>query len=382
MRTMGLAGLDELVEVLGRTGYEVFGPRVRDGAIVLAPIDGVADLPQGVGDTQDAAFYRLREREDARVFGYSTAVQGLKPVLFPSSELLWRGRKTPIGFDVEEPDVGVKPRAFIGARDCDLRALAVHDAVLTSRDFADKAYSQRREGVFVVAVGCAEPCGTCFCVSQGGSPKPQAGYDLALTELLDDDGHRFLVEVGSERGAEVLAQVSTQEAVESDTDAADAQVATATASMGRTLDTEGLHDLLFGAADSPIWDTVADRCLACTNCTLICPTCFCTSVEDSTDLAMTTTERHRVWDSCFGSRFSYIHGGVVRVSGKSRYRQWITHKLAGYQDQFGVSGCVGCGRCITWCPAAIDITAEAAALRESLAAGPDPDALQTAGETR
>ena len=331
MRTMGLAGLDELVAALGRAGYEVYGPKVRDGAIVLAPIAGVADLPQGVGDNQDAAFYRLRDRDDAKVFGYATAVQGLKPVLFPAHELLWKARKTPIGFDVEEADAAPpKPRAFLGARDCDLRALAVHDTVLSSREFGDKAYGQRRDGGFVVAVTCTDPCGTCFCVSQGGSPKPQQGYDLALTELLDDDGHRFLVEVGSERGAEILAEVTTTEAASTDTAAADAVVAESTASMGRTLDTTDLHDVLYAAADSPHWDEVASRCLACTNCTLVCPTCFCTSVEDTTDLSKSTTERHRLWDSCFGSRFSYIHGGVVRESGKSRYRQWITHKLAGY----------------------------------------------------
>ncbi|MCV2395879.1 4Fe-4S dicluster domain-containing protein [Actinotalea sp. M2MS4P-6] len=380
MRTMGLAAIDELVAVLDGAGYEVFGPRVRDGAIVLAPISGVADLPRGVGDEQDAARYRLRDRGDDRLFGYAAAAQGLKPVLFPSDELLVRIRKTPIGFDLEEPEAPARPRAFLGARDCDLRALAVHDTVLSSREFADKSYGQRRDGVFVVAVSCADPCGTCFCVSQGGSPKPGDGYDLALTELVDDAGHRFVVEVGSERGAEVLAQVTTAEAAESDLAAVDAQVAEATASMGRTLDTEGLPELMFAAADSPHWDTVAARCLACTNCTLVCPTCFCTSVEDSTDLSMSTTERHRVWDSCFGARFSYIHGGVVRASGKSRYRQWITHKLAGYQQQFGLSGCVGCGRCITWCPAAIDITAEAAALRASLA-DPETD-LETAGEAR
>ncbi len=378
MRTMGLAGLDELVAVLDRAGYEVYGPRVRDGAIVLAPISGVADLPQGVGDEQDAARYRLRDREDSRLFGFAASAQGLKPVLFPSDELLVRMRKTPIGFDLDEPEAPAKPRAFIGARDCDLRALAVHDTVLTSREFADKPYTQRRAGAFVVAVTCSDPAGTCFCVSQGGGPKPAEGFDLALTELVDEAGHRFVVEVGTDAGAEMLAQVETAETAEADLAAAGALVETATASMGRTMDTDGLPELMLAAADSPHWDTVAARCLACTNCTLVCPTCFCTSVEDTTDLSMTISERHRVWDSCFGARFSYIHGGVVRESGKSRYRQWITHKLAGYQQQFDMSGCVGCGRCITWCPAAIDITAEAAALRASVA---DAD-LETAGETR
>lgn len=379
-RTIGLPGLDELVGVLERAGYEVIGPRVRDGAVVLAPVHGVADLPRGVGDLQDAATYRLRDRGDDRVFGFATAVQAVKPVLFPADELLWRSRRTDIGFDVEEVDASpALPRAFLGVRDCDLRALAVHDAVLGSRGFADKSYAQRRDGVFVVAVGCADPCGTCFCVSTGGSPAPRTGYDLALTELLDAAGHRFVVTVGTDRGAEVLAQVASVATTPDEHAAAAAQVAEATGRMGRTLDTDGLHDVLYAAAENPRWDDVAARCLACTNCTMVCPTCFCTSVEDGTDLTATATERHRVWDSCFTARISYIHGGVVRHTGRSRYRQWLTHKLAGYEDQVGLAGCVGCGRCVTWCPAAIDITVEAAALRASLVgaasaaapAGPD-----------
>jgi ferredoxin len=132
--------------------------------------------------------------------------------------------------------------------------------------------------------------------------------------------------------------------------------------MGRTLDTEGLKERLYRRYEDPYWDEVARRCLGCGNCTMVCPTCFCATVEDVSDLAGTATERRRVWDSCFSQEFSYVHGGSVRTSGGARYRQWITHKLATWHDQFGGSGCVGCGRCITWCPVGIDITEEARAL--------------------
>jgi Fe-S oxidoreductase len=105
---------------------------------------------------------------------------------------------------------------------------------------------------------------------------------------------------------------------------------------------------------------------------MVCPTCFCATVEDATDLTGSATERRRVWDSCFSQEFSYIHGGSVRTSAGARYRQWITHKLATWHEQFGVSGCVGCGRCITWCPVGIDITAEARAVRQGDAQGSRP----------
>ena len=133
--------------------------------------------------------------------------------------------------------------------------------------------------------------------------------------------------------------------------------------MGRSLDTDGLKELLQGNPNHPRWDDVAARCLTCANCTMVCPTCFCTTVEDHTDLTGADRRAGRKWDSCFTLDFSYIHGGSVRNRSKSRYRQWMTHKLASWIDQFGTSGCVGCGRCITWCPVGIDITAEVAAIR-------------------
>lgn len=361
-------GLQGLIEALASRGYAVMGPTVRDGAVVIAPVSRVTDLPRGLRDVQDAAHYRLEPRDDDAFFGHAAAVQGAKPVFFPSDQLLWRARRSDDGFVLDEPDADggadgeAQPVALLGARSCDLAAVGIHDEVLLRRRFSDAHYAARRVGAFVVAVTCGDPAGTCFCASTGTGPRPGAGYDLLLTELLTPV-HRFLVEVGTPRGADVLADVPTAAAEATDLTAADDVVVRATGRMGRTLETEGLRDVLYASAESPRWDDVASRCLACTSCTLVCPTCFCTSVEDVADLTGDVAERHRVWDSCFSQDFAYIHGGSLRGETRSRYRQWMTHKLAAWEDQFGMSGCVGCGRCITWCPAAIDITAEAAALR-------------------
>ena len=368
VRVLGMDGLQQLIDVLGARGYAVVGPTVRDGAIVPGPVRTVDDLPRGWGDEQDAAHYRLRRRDDDAVFGFAAGAQSPKPVFFPASELFWRGRRTGEEFAVNEqgPEAdgdGLGPYALLGVRSCDLHALAIHDVVLLGRNHVDVRYAARRAGTFVVAATCGTPSGTCFCASMGTGPRPDAGYDLALTELLDDGPHRFLVEVGTPAGAEVLDEVESAEALPVDVQGADDVAAWSTAHMGRTLDTDGLKDVLYANAENPRWDDVASRCLACTNCTLVCPTCFCTSVEDVADLTGDVAERRRVWDSCFTEDFSYIHGGSIRPEIRSRYRQWMTHKLAAWVDQFGTSGCVGCGRCITWCPAAIDITAEAAALR-------------------
>lgn len=366
---LDLAGLQALVDELGERGYTVIGPTVRDGAVTPGRVRSTADLPVGWGDEQDAGTYRLRRREDDMVFGFAAGAQSSKPVFFPATEVLWRGERTADGFTVEDPPTGDDgPYALLGVRSCDLAAVGIHDTVLLGRGFPDERYGARRADSFIVAVTCSDPGGTCFCVSMGTGPRPTPGrgaaYDLGLTEVLDEAGHRFVVEPVSDRGAELLGQLPTTPATAADLEAAERVVERATTRMGRTLDTDGLKELLHESADSPVWDDVATRCLACSNCTLVCPTCFCTSVTDATDLTGSEARRERVWDSCFTSDFSYIHGGVVRESTRSRYRQWMTHKLGSWVDQFGTSGCVGCGRCITWCPAAIDITAEAAALRE------------------
>lgn len=361
---LDLHGLQALIDALRRRGLRVLGPTLRDGALVLADITSVEDLPRGIGDDQAAGHYRTRARDDGELFGFAATAQSAKPWLFPSDEQLWRGTRAGDGFEVSPRDPAPAPVALLGIRGCDLAAIGIHDTVLLGRGAMDAHYATRRAHSFLVAVTCGTPAGTCFCASMGTGPKPGAGADLTLTELLDADGHRFLVETGTAAGEDVLAELAGAPATAADLAAADAVVAGAVAHMGRQMQTEDLRDLLYASAESPRWNDVAERCLACTNCTMVCPTCFCTSVEDVSDLSGDVDERHRVWDSCFSMEYSRLHGGAVRTSTSARYRQWLTHKLASWTDQFATSGCVGCGRCITWCPAGIDLTAEVAALRE------------------
>jgi sulfhydrogenase subunit beta (sulfur reductase) len=360
-----LEGLDRLLAALGAAGYTVVGPTVRDGAIVYDELRSAADLPVGWTDRQEAATYRLERRADEARFGYNVGPHSWKRFLDPARRRLFRARRTDDGFEVL-PEGEPAPRlALIGVRGCELLAIQIQDRVFLGGAHVDPVYAARRAAAFVVAVNCGQAGATCFCVSMGAGPAAGAGFDLALTELLDEGGHRVLVEVGSARGAEILAGVPAAPAGEADRAAAAAAVDRAARQMGRTLDTTDIKELLYASADHPRWKDVAARCLACANCTMVCPTCFCSTVEDVTDLTGDHAERWRRWDSCFTMDFSYIHGGSVRASGLARYRHWMTHKLASWLDQFGTSGCVGCGRCITWCPVGIDITEEARAIRAS-----------------
>jgi ferredoxin len=370
-------GLEALVEALVADGRTVVGPTVRDGAIVLAALDSADQLPYGRGVELEAGRYRLTHREDGAVFAHSAGPQSWKNFLHPQREKLWSADRTADGevtVHAERPEPVAY--AFLGVRPCDLRAIAIQDRVLIGgpprvlgsartgqTPPRDDGYGERRRGAFLVAVECTAPGATCFCVSMGGGPGTDSGFDLALTEVIDDSGHRFLVRAGSREGAALLEKLPRHEADDGTRNAARTAVAEAADHMGRSMPPVNLQQLMGDSLEAARWDDVAARCLTCGNCTMVCPTCFCTTTEEVTDLTGDHAERWQRWDSCFDLDFSLLHGGPVRASGRSRYRQWLTHKLGTWHDQFDSSGCVGCGRCIVWCPVGIDITEETAALK-------------------
>jgi sulfhydrogenase subunit beta (sulfur reductase) len=370
-RVIDVDGLDQLITVLVGDGWTVLAPTLADGVIRPGPVSGVADLPRGIGDDQQPGRYRLRGRDDDALFGFASPAVSPKSGLLPTRTLLWRGRRDGDGIHDETPVDEVIPTALLGVRSCDLAATQRLDRVLgggwQGRP-ADPHYTTRREQTLIIAVACGQPAATCFCTSMGTGPAPREGYDLALTEVLDG-AHRFVVDVGSERGGDLIDRVRSRQAEAGDLRAAGEVTDACARAMTRTLATNGIAELLDAEVEHPMWDEVAERCLACGNCTAVCPTCFCTAVEDVNDLLNENAERWRVWDSCFTPGFSHVHGGPVRSSTASRYRQWMSHKLGTWQAQFDESGCVGCGRCITWCPVGIDITAQARVLASSRRAG-------------
>ena len=362
--TQSVVARDELAALivgLRADGFRVLGPTRRDDAIVYDDIETVADLPAGWTDRQDGGRYRLERRDDDALFGYAVGPHAWKRFLNPPLLRLWQAERDGGGIRVTTDPDPAERFAFLAVRSCELHAIAIQDRVFLHGPYVDRHYQARREGVFIVAVNCGQAGGTCFCTSMHTGPKATAGFDLALTEF-SGDPHEFLLEPGSDRGAAMLDRLPHRPATPADLDRA-AQISARTeASMGRQMPSDDLPELLLANLEHKRWDDVAARCLTCGNCTAVCPTCFCTSVSDTNTLDG-ATERTRRWESCFTADFSYIHGGSVRASPRSRYRQWMTHKLATWVEQFGTSGCVGCGRCITWCPVGIDITEEVRAIR-------------------
>jgi sulfhydrogenase subunit beta (sulfur reductase) len=357
--------LQLLLDALKKREYRIIGPTVRDGAVIYDELGSTKDLPAGWTDEQQAGTYRLARRNDDAFFGYTIGPHAWKRFLHPPLIRLWRAKRTGGGYQVNSENEKTPPFAFIGVRACELHAIAIQDRVFIEGQYVDPVYSSLRKEAFIIAVNCGQAGGTCFCVSMKTGPKATSGFDLCLTEILERDRHYFVAEVGSLRGAELLDEVPHRVATVGELETAGQVSIRAAEQMGRELATADIKELLYRNSDNPRWDNVAERCLTCGNCTMVCPTCFCTTVDDLTDLTGEHAERWRRWDSCFTLDFSYIHGGSVRISTKARYRQWMTHKLASWIDQFGTSGCVGCGRCITWCPVGIDITEEARAIGDS-----------------
>lgn len=355
---------DHLFRALRERGYKVIGPRVRDGAIVYDELAAASDLPMGWTDKQEGGAYRLKKRDDQSLFGYAVGPHSWKRFFHPPAVRLWQATLEKGSLKVQPETPPGEKLAILGVRSCELHAIAVQDKVFLGGSQVNSSYKVRRENAFVIAVNCSQAGGTCFCVSMNTGPKAASGYDLVLTELCTASQHYFVIEAGSENGADVLREVPHRSARVEEKQAAGRVVESTAKQMGRSMDTTDIKGLLYRNYENPRWDNVSSRCLTCANCTMVCPTCFCTTVEDVTDLQGEHAERWQKWDSCFTLDFSYIHGGNVRATTKSRYRQWMTHKLATWIDQFGTSGCVGCGRCITWCPVAIDITEEVRTIRQ------------------
>jgi ferredoxin len=356
---------DSVFLSLHSNGYKVIGPSIVDDAVVYTSLNSTNELPAGWTDEQNGGTYRLKRREDEALFGFSAAPQSWKKFLFPPTLCLWKSHQTEKGLQFSAPQEPPQKMAFLGVRACELKAIAIQDEIFLHGPYPDPSYSLLRGNALIVAVQCCTASGTCFCASMGAGPRVTHGFDLSLTEIIEPGRHYFLIEAGSEIGARILQLIPHQPARTDEIEKSERLLAGTESRMGRVLDTLDIQGLLYRNYEHPRWMEVSRRCLTCANCTIVCPTCFCANVEDRTDLAGHSAERWRRWDSCFTMEHSYIHGGSVRSSGISRYRQWMTHKLATWIDQFGDSGCVGCGRCITWCPVGIDITEEAAAIRSS-----------------
>lgn len=357
----------ELLLLVKSDGYKLLGPTIHNEVIIYDELRSAKDLPIGWMDEQDPGRYRLKRRSDQAYFGYNLGPHSWKKYLFPPKEKIFSARKQENGMVVfQETIPSIEKMAFIGIRACEIQAIFIQDKVFSHKLAIHPQYKQRRENLFLMAVNCTRSVNTCFCVSMETGPEAKEGYDLALTEVVNEKEHYFIVDVRSDKGRSFSDQLSLEPIDEVQSQRATELIEKNRLHMVRQVDNGNVHKMLMKSWDARRWDNVAKRCINCANCTMVCPTCFCSETEDKVSLDGSHVDRWQSWDSCFNLSHSHIHGGSVRESSKSRYRQWLTHKFGTWWDQFGTSGCVGCGRCIAWCPVGIDVTEELKELKEEV----------------
>lgn len=354
---------DRVLTNLRAAGFTLIGPSPHRGRITLKEIESASDLPAGWRDDRAPGRYRLeQDGSGSRWFGHTVPPDSWKRVLNPPSQPLFSSGRSEERWTIEPEPVETRKLAFIGIRPCDLAAIRILDRVFDG-SHPDSHYAARRHDLFTIVAQCDSPTDSCFCESLGTGPVAAAGFDLAVWET----GETIVVEIGSDRGAEALDGTGGRPASPRDLDRTRQLADRSRRRIQRKVDMEDIGEVLFRNLEHPRWGETAGRCLGCGNCTMVCPTCFCSTVDDEIDATGSATRRVRLWDSCFTTAFSHVHGGNIRPSLSARYRQRITHKFASWQYQFGQSGCVGCGRCITFCPAGIDPVEDLDAIRKGAA---------------
>ena len=299
-----------------------------------------SEIPRGIEDIQKPGMYKLVRGEFFR-----HGPDSPKKFLFPPRLLLFRVSKD---WTIEIPEVEEKLIAFFGIKPCDLAAIKAMDEV--QGELGDPYYRLIRKNLLIIVENCIEPGETCFCSTMETGPIAGSGFDIAYTRVED-----FIVfSADSEIGVNLLKELNLRPLDSEKSTKYAKAIKRAIDKAKANFSIEGLPEKLELSLNSPAYKEITEKCLGCANCNMVCPTCFCFDVVDVPNLNG-TVERIRVWDGCFSYSYAMVAGGHFRPDLWARYRHWLLHKFSYWLKQFGRFGCVGCGRCITWCPVGIDV---------------------------
>jgi sulfhydrogenase subunit beta (sulfur reductase) len=293
----------------------------------------------------------LKKVEPSDVIDLSSNPQkGLKEAFFPQSEVMFRYDKAEGGHRVIPPDPIEKGWVVLGTRPCDVQALSILDDVFLGEECTDVYYQEKREKTTIIALACHQPCSTCFCSSLGGGPFDRDGSDLLLVDLGDSYLVEFLTEKSSPFRKNGLLKDATPEEIRLAREVEERASKKADGSVPVT----GVDKKLDGMLENPFWNRVHEKCIGCGACTFLCPTCHCFDISD--EAQGKNGRRVRNWDTCLFPIYSLeTSGHNPRPSGRERTRQRIMHKFNYFPKNFKKIACVGCGRCILYCPVNFDI---------------------------
>ena len=322
-----------------RSEHRVFGPVKERNYVAFREISSSTDLFME---------YQTTMLSPGKMFIYK-----------PREDILKFRMEAPVS--IEEITPTIEKQVIVGIHPCDINAILYLDKTFLGV-FPDPFYKARRENTILIGLNCMQVSENCFCSSVGAGPflKAQAGYDMILTDFGED----YLVEIKHSKASELFT-IKGKEAGPDEWRVKSEKEETVLKSFKKVIDIDGLDDLFMKNLDHPVWTTTADeRCLSCSNCVMVCPTCFCYDIVDETSMDLKGVRRIRQLDACQDLRFAEVHAGNFRLRRASRLRQFVIHNL-NYTNQYGVIKTVGCGRCITWCPTKIDLTEMAKEIQRS-----------------
>lgn len=308
--------------------YELFAPVRKDGVTVFEPIT----------NPQEALLDLVNQPHPP------------KRLIFPQTEVLFTFDKND-AIKEPKPREGQKQRVIFGIRPCDARGLSVIDPVF-EKDYPDPYYLDKRQSTVLIGLQCSQPYRNCFCTSVGGSPSASEGLDLLLSDL----GEGYFLEVFTPKGDQVVKAAAAVlfPPTSEQQDEKERLAGVAPQKIRRSIDVDGIPNKIEEHFEHSIWKQLAEKCISCGICTYTCPTCHCFDIQD--ERIRGKGNRLRIWDSCMFPEYTlHASGHNPRPTRAERLRNRIHHKFKQNIELYGVPGCVGCGRCITLCPANEDL---------------------------
>ena len=300
---------------------------------------------------EDNVLFEPLAESDEPFFAYLNSKNAPKNVFFPHTETMMKYTRTEKGMvfsaEVKQADESV----LFGVRPCDAHSFALLDKLFDQEKYKDEYYIAKRQNTTVITLACVKPPYTsCFCTSVDGEPVSSEGADILITDI----GVNYLVEFITPKG-EALAKYFGDTKADAQADAKKAEIAAkAKEAIKSKIPAHEVKPILDVNFDNPFWNTIHSKCLACGTCTYLCPTCHCFDISD--EVKGSDGVRIRSWDSCMFPMFTKeTSGHNPRSSQKERWRQRTMHKFKYYVDMFNAISCVGCGRCVMYCPVNIDI---------------------------
>ena len=314
--------------------------RIAEDVTVYAPVR-----------VEENVLFKVLEKGEEPLFTYQNSKNAPKNFFFPRSEVMLRYTRTPKGVEFTAEELFARDGVLMGARPCDARSFVLLDMLFDQEKYKDPYYIEKRNRTTVVSLACAKPpYRECFCTSVGGHPVDDKGADVLITDI----GDVFLVEFITPKGEKLLKYFGDQKADAASEEKKAAVAAAAEAALTWKIAAHEVKEKLDRNFNSPFWDGIHKKCLACGTCTFLCPTCHCFDISD--EMKYDDGRRLRNWDSCMFPLFTKeTSGHNPRPTQKERWRQRVMHKFSYYPENFGAIACVGCGRCVQSCPVNIDI---------------------------